>query len=356
MATVGPVRRPASVLIIVISLLAVVYLLFSPFSQPSTSVSAIPRVIQQNNAGKGTTAEKYIKNHKMNSLAATAKSADNNEKVLILTPLARFYPEYWENLLKLTYPRKLVELGFIVPRSSQGDEVLKSLNKAVNKVQSSSKKDERFAKITILRQDTESLDSQSEKDRHALSVQKKRRAQMSLARNSLLFTTIDADTSWVLWLDSDIVESPPTLIQDLARHDKDLIVANCFQRYTTDDGKPDIRPYDFNSWQESDTARELMSKMGDDEIILEGYAEMATYRVLMAHIYNAKDDIHTELPLDGVGGTALLVKADVHRDGAMFPPFPFYHLMETEGFAKMAKRLGYQAFGLPNYLVYHYNE
>jgi len=62
------------------------------------------------------------------------------------------------------------------------------------------------------------------------------------------------------------------------------------------------------------------------------------------------------LALDGVGGTALLVKAEVHRDGAMFTPFPFYHLIETEGFAKMAKRLGWQSFGLPGYLVYHLNE
>ena len=50
-------------------------------------------------------------------------------------------------------------------------------------------------------------------------------------------------------------------------------------------------------------------------------------------------------------GTALLVKADVHRDGAMFPPFPFYHLIETEGFAKMARRLGWKSYGLPNYYV-----
>jgi len=57
------------------------------------------------------------------------------------------------------------------------------------------------------------------------------------------------------------------------------------------------------------------------------------------------------LPLDGVGGTALLVKAQVHRDGAMFPPFAFYHLIETEGFAKMAHRLGYESWGLPNYFV-----
>lgn len=45
------------------------------------------------------------------------------------------------------------------------------------------------------------------------------------------------------------------------------------------------------------------------------------------------------------------MKADVHRDGAMFPAFPFYHLIETEGFAKMAARLGWHATGLPNYFV-----
>jgi mannan polymerase complexes MNN9 subunit len=35
----------------------------------------------------------------------------------------------------------------------------------------------------------------------------------------------------------------------------------------------------------------------------------------------------------------------------MFPPFAFYHLIETEGFAKMARRLNWDSYGLPNYLV-----
>ena len=91
--------------------------------------------------------------------------------------------------------------------------------------------------------------------------------------------------------------------------------------------------------------------MGPDDILLEGYAEMATYRTLMAYMATDDGDPKQEMPLDGVGGTALLVKAEVHRDGAMFPPFPFYHLIETEGFAKMAKRLGWSATGLPNYKV-----
>lgn len=114
----------------------------------------------------------------------------------------------------------------------------------------------------------------------------------------------------------------------------------------------DVRPYDYNSWVDSGTAQALAAELGPDEIILEGYGEMATYRTLMAHLADVENpDPERVMPLDGVGGTALMVKADVHRDGAMFPAFPFYHLVETEGFAKMVKRLGYSIFGLPEYFV-----
>jgi mannan polymerase complexes MNN9 subunit len=135
-------------------------------------------------------------------------------------------------------------------------------------------------------------------------------------------------------------------------HDKPIIVPNCFQRFINPDTKkPDERPYDYNSWQDSEQAQVLASKMGPDDLLLEGYAEMPTYRALMAHRFNPGESVNEEMALDGVGGTALLVKADVHRDGAMFPPFAFYHLIETEGFAKMARRLGWKSYGLPNYKV-----
>lgn len=188
-----------------------------------------------------------------------------------------------------------------------------------------------------------------------MSNQAARRKSMAQARNSLLFPTIGPQTSWVLWLDSDIVETPHSLIQDLASHNKPIIVPNCFQRYYNEDTKSmDIRPYDYNSWRDSAAAQSLAQSMGPDEILLEGYAEMPTYRTLMAMTADTSrdgKDLSRIEPLDGVGGTALLVKAEVHRDGAMFPPFPFYHLVETEGFAKMARRLGWESFGLPNYFV-----
>ena len=302
--------------------------------------------------------QSHIAHYDLNTLQSTSDAALNKEQVLILTPMQTFNIEYWNNILLLTYPRELTELGFIIPRNKNGDETLKALEAVIKKIQTD-QKESRFKKITILRQESESdsFNSLNEKDRHSLDVQKERRSKMALSRNQLLFSTIGPYTSWVLWLDSDIIETPHSLIEDMTFHNKPVLAANVYQRfYNEETKKDDIRPYDFNNWAESPIALELAAKMADDEIIVEGYAEIATYRPLMAKLYQSTGSPSETMPLDGVGGGCTLVKAEVHRDGAMFPTFPFYHLIETEGFAKMAKRLGYEVVGLPNYLVYHYNE
>ena len=220
----------------------------------------------------------------MNNVTTTNDPIGNKESVLILTPLARFYQEYWENLEKLTYPHDLISLGFIIPKGREGNLATSQLQERIQKTQAPTNKN-RFASITILRQDTEPIVPQLESDRHALDVQKERRAAMSRARNSILFTTLGPTTSWVLWLDSDIVETPPSLIQDLASHNRPVIVPNCFQRYYDKEKREVLsRPYDFNSWQDSPTAQGLAEKMGPEDILLEGYAEMATYRSLMAYM------------------------------------------------------------------------
>jgi len=293
-----------------------------------------------------------VTRYNLNKITITSDPIGNREHVLILTPMTRFYDEYWENLLRLSYPHDLITLGFILPRTKEGNAATSALQSAVIQTQRHGPERARFKSIVILRQDGEpAIESQDESERHKMENQKARRATMAQARNSLLFTTLGPTTSWVLWLDADIVETPSSLIQDLARHDKDIITANCFQRYYNQDSQAmDERPYDFNNWVESEAALQMAAKMGPDEILLEGYRDMATWRQLMAYMADGGDK-HREIQLDGVGGTALLVKADVHRDGAMFPAFPFYHLIETEGFAKMAKRLGRQPVGLPNYKV-----
>ncbi|ODV79266.1 glycosyltransferase family 62 protein [Suhomyces tanzawaensis NRRL Y-17324] len=356
-------RRPLSV-IVPISVILVIYYLF--FSAPSVSTKTTPKY-NYNKISKGWFAKNrdsvilqnlpknHISHYDLNKLTNSPDALAQQEEVLLLTPMSKFVPEYWNNINALTYDHSLITLGFILPRNTDGEVALKALESSIKDLQSKNKLN--YKKIVILRQDSNSLESQKEQDRHALSVQKERRGMMALARNSLVFTALSPDHSWVLWLDADIVETPPTLIQDLTIHNKPVLSANVYQKFINKEtNQEEIRPYDFNNWVESDEGLAIAANMADDEIIVEGYSQIATYRPLMAHFYDPNGDVSTEMPLDGVGGGAVLVKADVHRDGAMFPSFPFYHLIETEGFAKMAKRLGYEVFGLPNYLVYHYNE
>ncbi|KAJ5103969.1 Anp1 [Penicillium argentinense] len=379
MAVARPMRRtrPISVLLAAVLAFGFIWFMLTPSTPSTASASAVssrqrqqdaaehplspptkPFVKSQSYRSDGFQAAPPVVHYNLNNLTSTRDSIANGERILILTPLARFYQQYWDNLVKLSYPHELISLGFIAPKNKAGNAAVAALEKAISHTQSGPI-DDRFASISILRQDFEPpLASQDEKVRHELSAQKVRRESMSRARNSLVFTTLGPSTSWVLWLDADIVETPSSLIQDLTSHDMPLIVPNCFQRYfDTNSRKWDVRPYDFNSWVDSEQARNLAKEMGPDEILLEGYAELPTYRTLMAYLPDPKSlDPRRLIQLDGVGGTALMVKADVHRDGAMFPAFPFFHLLETEGFAKMARRLGYPAFGLPDYLIYHYNE
>ncbi|KAN0083467.1 Anp1 domain containing protein [Elaphomyces granulatus] len=375
MAVARSLRRTSPITFVLASLLAIGFLVFLLSPSPSESTSSSARQREEDAAENplspptkpfkkatswrkdGRVAPPPVEHYPLNKLTSTSNPIANGERVLILTPLVRFYQEYWDNLAKLNYPHELISLGFITPKTKEGDAATAALQSAIAATQSGPI-DNRFASVTILRQDFDPpIVSQNEKERHKISNQKVRRESMSRARNSLLFTTLGPSTSWVLWLDADIVETPSTLIQDLARHDRSILVPNCYQRfYDPDSKKMSVRPYDFNSWRDSDTSLELASKMDPDEILLEGYEEMPTFRTLMAHLNEPSGDPNTIMELDGVGGTALMVKAEVHRHGAMFPAFPFYHLVETEGFAKMARRLGYSCWGLPNYLVYHYNE
>lgn len=363
----GPVRlkktNPITLLIGAVLCIFIIYFLAHPsstdFSQARKSTAAShplspPTSPFRKSNSKAKTGPPPVLRYNLNNVTITTDPIGARENVLILTPMVRFYQEYWDNLMKLNYPHELITLGYILPKNKEGNAATTALQQQIAKTQKYGPEKDRFKSIIILRQDFEPpLMSQDESERHKMQNQRERRGAMSKARNSLLFTTLGPATSWVLWLDADIIETPPTLIQDLAAHDKPIVAPNCFQKfYNAEKKREDERPYDFNNWQDSPKAQEIAEKMGPDDILLEGYEEMATYRALMA--YMADDDggdLHQEVPLDGVGGAALLVKADVHRDGAMFPAFPFYHLIETEGFAKMAKRLGWHPTGLPNYKV-----
>jgi mannan polymerase II complex ANP1 subunit len=95
------------------------------------------------------------------------------------------------------------------------------------------------------------------------------------------------------------------------------------------------QPYDLNSWQESDTALALADTLDEDAVIVEGYAEYATWRPHLAYLRDPYGDPDMEMQLDGVGGVSILSKAKVFRAGVHFPAFSFEKHAETEGFGKV---------------------
>ena len=95
------------------------------------------------------------------------------------------------------------------------------------------------------------------------------------------------------------------------------------------------QPYDLNSWQESETALALAETIDEDAVIVEGYAEYATWRPHLAYLRDPFGDPDMEMDLDGIGGVSILAKAKVFRAGVHFPAFSFERHAETEAFGKV---------------------
>lgn len=107
-----------------------------------------------------------------------------------------------------------------------------------------------------------------------------------------------------------------------------------FHRYK--DGHDIEGRFDYNSWQESDTGRKLAATLDKNVVLAEGmtsrkpgfgrckmltiitgYKEYQTDRKYMARMGDWRDNKDVEIPLDGIGGVNIIVKADVHRAGEL---------------------------------------
>ncbi|MCJ1348331.1 hypothetical protein MMC31_006562 [Peltigera leucophlebia] len=311
-----------------------------------------------------------IQHINLNGVLSTPRAVANGERVLILTPLkdaAPYLSKYFDLLSELTYPHNLIDLAFLVGDSS--DDTFAVLSAELDRVQKRTDKIP-FHSALIIQKDFGVVTGQSVEERHSFAAQGPRRKAIGRARNYLLYTALKPEHSWVYWRDVDIQDSPGKILEDFMDHNKDILVPNIwFHRY--ENGRDIEGKFDYNSWQESEKGLRLAASLDKNVVLAEGmtthskrmyantyhfvvgYKEYNTarkYLVTMGDWRKNKDD---EVDLDGVGGVNILVKADVHRSGINFPCYAFENQAETEGFAKMAKRAGYQVVGLPNYVVWH---
>ncbi|KAJ5231569.1 Mannan polymerase II complex anp1 subunit [Penicillium citrinum] len=254
------------------------------------------------------------------------------------------------NRERLTYPHELIDLAFLVGDCK--DDTLATLASELDRIQHHTDDKIPFRSATVVRKDFGADVEMSVEERHSFAAQGPRRKAIARARNYLLYSALKSDHSWVYWRDVDITDCPERILEDFMAHDKDILVPNIwFHRYR--DGRDIEGRFDYNSWIESDKARRLRSTLDPDTVLAEGYKEYDTGRTYLVGMGDWRKNKDEEVDLDGIGGVNILVKADVHRSGINFPAYAFENQAETEGFAKMAKRAGYQVVGLPNYVVWH---
>jgi peptide chain release factor subunit 1 len=249
---------------------------------------------------------------------------DDLPYVLVLTPMkdsARFLPRYAELLERLDWPRERLSIGILEGDSRDGTaDALARLRPRLER---------RARRLTLVSRDF-GFRMPAGVPRWAPAFQLARRTVLARARNHVLFRALD-DEDWVLWIDADLADYPADVLRRLIGSGHDLVMPRCVVT-------PGGRAFDANAWGAK----------------------------------GAVDFNHTggqsRIRLDSMGGTMLLVKADLHRDGLVFPCFRYgvesprirdrhpvwgKGEVETEGLGIMATDMGVQGWGLCDLEIVH---
>jgi len=131
-------------------------------------------------------------------------------------------PMFFSHLRNLTYPHHLLDLAFLV--SDTTDNTIGLLNESLEAIQASEDEAMHFGEISIIEKDFGQAVSQDVESRHGFAAQAPRRKLMARARNWLLSAALRPYHSWVYWRDVDVETAPFTILEDLMRHNKDVIV------------------------------------------------------------------------------------------------------------------------------------
>ncbi|MBL1098006.1 glycosyltransferase [Streptomyces coffeae] len=250
--------------------------------------------------------------------------------VLVLTPVkdaAAFLPGHLENLRALDYPREALSVGLLEGDSQDGTwELLRDALPALRA---------EFRRVTLVRRH---FGLRLSGPRWEPAVQRRRRSVLARARNHLLSRAL-ADEPWVLWLDADVTGCPPDLVQRLLGAGEDIVVPHC----VTEPGGP---TFDLNTF---------VLRPGADALDWSGWLRDGILQPPRGYGRMYLDELRgrERVRVDSVGGAGLLVRADLHRDGLVFPAVPYRHLIETEGLAAMARDMGMDCWGLPALEVVH---
>jgi peptide chain release factor subunit 1 len=246
-------------------------------------------------------------------------------RILVLTPVknaARHLQRHFELIQRLNVPRERLSIGLLESDSTDGTfEMLQAARPEM---------EARCRRVTLVKRDF-GFRMPPGVPRWAPAYQLVRRSNLARSRNQLLFRAL-RDEDWVVWIDVDVIDYPADLVERLLACRLEIVHPHCVI-------EPGGKTFDLNAWSDQGT-RTMDGMRGTGQPVR----------------------------LDAVGGTVLMIKADLHRDGLIFPPFRYgagsptardAHPLwgrgevETEGLGIMAHDMGLQCWGLPDLEVVH---
>jgi len=166
-----------------------------------------------------------VRYYDLSNVQGTARGWEREERILLCVPLrdAEAHLEmFFGHLHNFTYPHNLIDLAFLV--SDSKDRTLELLTEGLEKLQADDDPRQPYGEISIIEKDFGQKVNQDVESRHGFAAQASRRKLMAQARNWLLSAALRPYHSWVYWRDVDVETAPFTILEDLMRHDKDVIV------------------------------------------------------------------------------------------------------------------------------------
>lgn len=167
-----------------------------------------------------------------------------------------------------------------------------------------------------------------------------RRANLAKVRNHLIDHGLTPEDDWALWLDADICDYAPDVLRRLMGAQSKVVTPDCRLG-------PEGPSFDLNAFTDTTDHRDQQY-----------YKHVRRGLFMPPSDYPRRSHLHdlrclNRVPLTSVGGTMLLVAADVHRAGIRFPDIPYDDLLETEGFGRLCHHFGVTPIGLPNVVILH---
>ena len=166
-----------------------------------------------------------VRYYDLSNVGGTSRGWEREERILLCAPLrdaAPHLPMFFSHLKNLTYPHNLIDLAFLVGDSH--DNTAELLSDLLADLQAEKNFKDTFGEISVIEKDFGQVIAQDVESRHGFAAQAGRRKSMAQARNWLLSAALRPTHSWVYWRDVDVETAPFTILEDLMRHNKDIIV------------------------------------------------------------------------------------------------------------------------------------